>query len=43
MPMTLPDTYVEHGSVEQLRRGYGLDVEGIADKIQSRWTKGRVE
>lgn len=43
MAMTLPDTYVEHGSVGQLRRQYGLDTESVYERILERWTKGREE
>ncbi|NPV90381.1 MAG: 1-deoxy-D-xylulose-5-phosphate synthase [Firmicutes bacterium] len=33
----LPDQFIEHGSVAQLRERYGLTPEAIADKIYKRW------
>ena len=33
IPISLPDSFIEHGSVECLREKYGLDAKSIADKI----------
>lgn len=33
MPLALPDDYVEHGSIQALRRETGLDVETMTDRI----------
>jgi len=34
-PVALPDQFIEHGSVEELKRKYHLDAESIAEKILS--------
>ena len=28
-----PDSFIEHGSISELRAAYGLDSKGIADRI----------
>ena len=33
LPLALPDDYVEHGSIQALRRETGLDVETMTDRI----------
>lgn len=33
IPISLPDAFIEHGSVTLLREKYGLDAKSIADKI----------
>ena len=33
LPCTLPDTYVEHGSIAELRERYHLDAEAIKERI----------
>ena len=33
IPIALPDSFIEHGSVECLREKYGLDAKSIADRI----------
>ena len=33
IPIALPDSFIEHGSVERLREKYGLDARSIAGKI----------
>ncbi len=33
VPVTIPDEYVEHGSVDQLRKEIGIDAQSIADRI----------
>ena len=33
LPLSLPDDYVEHGSVEILRRETGLDPESLTKRI----------
>ena len=33
IPIALPDSFIEHGSVERLREKYGLDAKSIAGKI----------
>ncbi len=33
-PVALPDSFIQHGSVAELKRKYGLDAEGIAGKIE---------
>lgn len=38
-PVALPDAFVEHGSVTELKRKYGLDGEGIAEKIHRKAAK----
>ena len=35
LPISLPDIFIEHGSVTLLRKKYGLDAESIAEKIWS--------
>ena len=35
LTVTIPDTYVEHGNVELLKKELGLDAESIARKIMS--------
>lgn len=35
--MTLPDTFLEHGDVETLKKVYGLSKEAIADTIKKWW------
>ena len=32
--MGWPDTFIPHGSKDQLMKKYGLDAESIADKIE---------
>ena len=31
--MAIPDTYVEHGSVEQLKKDIGMDDISVYDKV----------
>ena len=31
--ITLPDKFIEHGSVEKLKKKYKIDAESIAEKI----------
>ena len=33
LPIAIPDAYVEHGNVEQLKRDLQLDAESIVDRI----------
>ena len=33
LPISLPDAFIEHGSVTLLRKKYGLDAESVAEKI----------
>jgi len=33
-PVALPDAFIEHGSVAELKKKYGLDAAGIAEKIE---------
>ncbi len=33
LPISIPDEYVEHGSVEQLKKEIGIDAQSIADRI----------
>ena len=40
MNVALPDTFIEHGTVEQLRRQYGLDAESVTDAIRRKRDKG---
>ena len=35
MNIALPDQFIEHGSVGELKKKYGLDEETIADRIIS--------
>ena len=35
MNIALPDQFIEHGSVRELKEKYGLDPEGITKKILS--------
>ena len=37
LPLGLPDAYIEHGSVEVLRREAGLEPSALAEKILARW------
>lgn len=37
LTFSLPDTFVEHGSVEELRYRYGLDSDRIAEKIRKEY------
>ena len=30
-----PDAFIEHGSIEELRKKYRLDAEGIVERIRS--------
>lgn len=39
LTMAIPDTFVEHGSVEQLYKEIGLDAETIVSRIQERMQK----
>lgn len=34
-PVALPDTFIEHGSVAELKKKYILDAQGIADRVQT--------
>ena len=33
LPISIPDEYVEHGSVDQLKKEIGIDAQSIADRI----------
>ena len=33
LPIALPDNYVEHGSVEVLRKETGIDAQSVTEKI----------
>ena len=33
LPITLEDRYLEHGSIEELRKRYGLDEDSVLKKI----------
>ena len=33
--VTVPDEYVEHGSVDQLRKEIGIDVDSVVSKVKS--------
>lgn len=34
-PVALPDCFIEHGSVSVLKKKYGMDAEGIVEKIRN--------
>ncbi len=40
LPCTLPDSYVEHGSIAELRQRYHLDAEAIKERIINERTAG---
>ena len=33
--MGIPDTFIEHGSINELQKSIGLDIDGIKNKILS--------
>ena len=39
--ISIPDTFVEHGSVDQLHRKLGLDAENILARIEEWQEEGR--
>lgn len=43
VPVSLPDTFIEHGSQAQLRQAYGLDAAGVAEKIMNAWEEECVD
>lgn len=41
-PVALPDAFIQHGSVAELKKEYGLDAEGIAGRIEGEISKRSV-
>ena len=39
-PVALPDKFIEHGSVNLLKKKYFLDAESIANRIMQEWRVG---
>lgn len=43
LPVALPDSYVEHGNVELLKKEVGIDAETIADTVKIAWKQHKNE
>ncbi len=41
MQIAIPDEYVEHGNVEQLKKEIGIDAETVAEKIKKEMEIGQ--
>ena len=41
LPLALPDDYVEHGSIQALRKETGLDAETMAERIRRQYESMR--
>ena len=39
LPVALPDSYVEHGNVDLLKKEVGIDAETIADTVNAAWNQ----
>ena len=43
LPVALPDSYVEHGNVDLLKKEVGIDAETIADTVSAAWDQYKNE
>lgn len=43
LPVALPDSYVEHGNVDLLKKEVGIDAETIADTVSAAWNRYKNE
>lgn len=43
LPVALPDSYVEHGNVDLLKKEVGIDAETIADTVSATWNQYKNE
>ena len=43
LPVALPDSYVEHGNVDLLKKEVGIDAETIADTVNAAWDQYKNE
>lgn len=43
LPVALPDSYVEHGNVDLLKKEVGIDAETIADTVSAAWNQYKNE
>ena len=43
LPVALPDSYVEHGNVDLLKKEVGIDAETIADTVSAAWDQYKSE
>ena len=43
LPVALPDSYVEHGNVDLLKKEVGIDAETIVDTVKTAWDQRKNE
>ena len=43
LSVALPDSYVEHGNVDLLKKEVGIDAETIADTVNAAWDQYKNE